>query len=161
MRIRLMGRDLVLTAVALVLVSSVVAAELTIPIRPDHRLTPGATMVVGPSKLCVSGYSATVRNVPESRKDSAYAEYGIKHHVTGQYEVDHLISLELGGSNDLKNLWPQSYETQPWNARVKDKLENALHRAVCDGKMKLADAQHAIATDWIAAYKTQFGVNAP
>jgi hypothetical protein len=66
--------------------------------------------------------------------------------------VDHLISLELGGSNSLKNLWPESYSGE-WNAHVKDKLENDLHRRVCKGEVDLKDAQREIATDWIAAYK--------
>ena len=75
--------------------------------------------------------------------------------------MDHLISLELGGSNSIKNLWPQSYETQPWNAHVKDALENELHDEVCSGRLDLATAQHDIATDWIAAYKKYFHTNAP
>jgi hypothetical protein len=41
--------------------------------------------------------------------------------------VDHLIPLELGGSNDIANLWPQSYVTV-WNAHMKDRLENRLNR---------------------------------
>ena len=60
------------------------------------------------SDICVPGYSKKVRNVPESVKKQAYAEYGITLHQPKEYEVDHLISLELGGSNSLKNLWPQS-----------------------------------------------------
>ena len=68
------------------------------------------------------------------------------------FEVDHLISLELGGSNSMRNLWPQSFYTETWNARVKDVLEHHLNRMVCDGKISLEEAQKAIATDWIAAY---------
>jgi hypothetical protein len=60
--------------------------------------------------------------------------------------------MRIGGSNALKNLWPQSYQTQPWNAHVKDHLENVLHRLVCAGQLALETAQRDIATDWIAAY---------
>ena len=84
-----------------------------------------------------------------------------RQHKPGDYEVDHLISLELGGSNSIKNLWPQSYLTQPWNAHVKDALENELHDEVCSGKVDLATAQHDIATDWIAAYKKYFHTDRP
>jgi hypothetical protein len=66
-------------------------------------------------------------------------------------EVDHLISLELGGSNDIKNLWPEPYLPRP-GARQKDVLENWLHKQVCSGKMPLSDAQRMIATDWYAPY---------
>ena len=67
-------------------------------------------------------------------------------------EVDHLISLELGGSNRLRNLWPEPYNIV-WNAHVKDRLENRLHQMVCAGELDLTTAQQAIASDWIAAYK--------
>ena len=66
-----------------------------------------------------------------------------------------------GGSNALKNLWPQPFQTQPWNAHVKDQLENTLHRLVCARKVDLDTAQHDMATDWIAAYKPYFHTEAP
>jgi hypothetical protein len=72
-----------------------------------------------------------------------------------------LISLELGGSNSIKNLWPQSYRTKPWNARVKDRLENRLHELVCSGQLDLATAQRDIATDWISTYKKYFHTDQP
>lgn len=132
-----------------------------LPLRPDPALTPGATLPVTAEDICVSGYSEKVRNVPLDVKRQAYAEYGITQHAAGEFEVDHLISLELGGSNSLKNLWPQSYHTQPWNAHVKDALENALHEQVCTNQISLPDAQRAIATDWIGAYQREFHTSVP
>ncbi len=123
---------------------------------PDPQLTPGDTLDVTASDICVSGYSAKVRDVPQSVKDQAYAEYGITSHAPGSYEVDHLISLELGGSNSLKNLWPEPY-TGDWNAHVKDKLENKLHDLICSGQLDLKSAQQQIATDWISAYVKYIG----
>jgi hypothetical protein len=123
------------------------------PLRPDPTLTPGDTLPVTKADICVPGYSKKVRNVPSGVKKQAYARYGIAQRATGEFEVDHLISLELGGSNSIRNLWPESYMTHPWNAHVKDVVENALHKQVCDGTMSLHDAQRAIASDWIAAYR--------
>ena len=131
------------------------------PLMPDPNLTPGATLPVATGDICVPGYSKKVRNVPLDVKQQVYAEYGITSHQPGEYEVDHLISLELGGSNSIKNLWPQSYLTQPWNAHVKDALENELHAEVCSGKVDLPTAQHDISTDWIAAYKKYFHTTGP
>jgi hypothetical protein len=71
-----------------------------------------------------------------------------------------LISLELGGSNSVKNLWPEAYDLD-WGARVKDALENKLHTMVCSGDISLERAQHEIATDWIAAYKKYFHTQQP
>ena len=56
--------------------------------------------------ICRSGYSASVRHVSESTKDKVYAEYGIAHHSPGKYEIDHLVPLEAGGSNQTANLPP-------------------------------------------------------
>jgi len=131
------------------------------PLLPDPALTPGDTFPVTAEDACTSGYSESVRNVSPEEKSAVFAEYGIAHHHKGEFEVDHLISLELGGSNDIKNLWPQSYETQPWNAHVKDQLENELHDRVCDGLMTLPEAQHLIAGNWISAYKQIFNTNVP
>jgi len=131
------------------------------PLLPDVSKTPGDTLDVTRNDICVVGYTKTVRNVPTAIKDAVYASYGIVRHAPGEYEVDHLISLELGGSNSVRNLWPQSYKTSPWNAHVKDKLENRLHADVCSGKLDLKVAQQEIARDWIACYKRTFGTNAP
>jgi hypothetical protein len=59
----------------------------------------------------------------------------------------------LGGSNDIRNLWPESYRAAPWNGHVKDRLEDRLHERVCAGRLGLADAQRTITTDCIAAYR--------
>src|SRR5260221_5460578 len=73
-------------------------------------------------------------------------------------EVDHLVALTIGGENSIKNLWPEPFGG-PWNAHMKDRLENRLHTLVCDGKMDLKEAQHEISTDWVSAYKKQFGTH--
>ncbi len=155
-----MLKRVALAALALVLFAApALAAD---PIRPDATLTPGVIMKdlvtgapVGTTKICKPGYSKTVRNVPQAVKDAAYTAYHLTN-TPGGYEVDHLISLELGGANDPKNLWPQTYHGT-WNAHVKDHLENVLHSKVCDGSVPLTKAQHDISTDWIAAYKKYVG----
>ena len=123
------------------------------PIRPDSTFTPG---VVDPNatidKICTVGYTKTVRHVTEAMKKKIFDFYVIDPD-SDKFEVDHLISLELGGSNDIKNLWPESYTTTPYNARDKDVLENKLHKMVCDGEITLIKAQTEIAKDWIKAHQ--------
>ena len=118
----------------------------------DSACTPGAIFpTVTQQQICTSGYARSVRNVPTSEKNQVYAEYGITHHTTGEYEVDHLVSLELGGSNDIANLWPEAASPKP-GFHEKDKVENYLHDQVCSGAISLHDAQIQIATNWLTVY---------
>ena len=125
---------------------------------PDPRCTPGSvdpavTQADIGSTICRPGYTEEARP-PESQTthakyDVAYPAYHIPDTDSG--ELDHLVSLELGGSNDITNLWPENYRGF-LNADDKDRLENYLHDAVCSGRMPLQTAQKAIATDWVKAY---------
>jgi hypothetical protein len=72
-------------------------------------------------------------------------------------EIDHLISRELGGADDIKNLWPQPYGTSPWNAVLKDRVENRLHKEVCAKTISLSKARREIKTDWRVPYRQYFG----
>lgn len=119
----------------------------------DKECTPGAVFPEATAEqICVRGYAKSVRNVPYEVKRQVYLEYGITHHEKGEYEVDHLISLELGGSNDIANLWPEAAEPRP-GFHEKDKVENYLHEEVCAGRIPLAQAQAEIANDWLSVYR--------
>ena len=100
-------------------------------------IDPNVTQANIGSTICVRGYTKTVRHVSTATKTRVYHEYGIMSHTPGSYEVDHLISLELGGSNDIGNLWPEPYFGTN-NAHDKDYWENELHRQVCNGSISLA-----------------------
>lgn len=118
----------------------------------DLACTPGAIFANATvNQICQSGYSSSVRNVPTSEKNAVYAEYGIASHYSGQYEVDHLVSLELGGSNDISNLWPEAASPTP-GFHQKDQVENYLHDKVCSGAIPLKTAQIEIATNWLTIY---------
>ena len=121
---------------------------------PDSACTPGAIFPEATkTQICTPGYSSQVRDVSESLKEDVYAEYGIVSHEPGQYEVDHHISLELGGSNDIANLWPEPAEPRP-GFHEKDKVENYLHDQVCSGAMSLQEAQSLIANNWLEVYQS-------
>lgn len=121
---------------------------------PDSACTPGAIIdTATTTEICKPGYASKARNVSQSEKDQVYAEYGVKSHKTGAYEVDHLISLELGGSNDVANLWPEPASPRP-GFHEKDKAENYLHDQVCAGKIPLHQAQVQIATNWLETYNS-------
>ena len=71
-------------------------------------------------------------------------------------EIDHIISLELGGSNDVTNLYPEKANAQP-GYHLKDKLENRLHDMLCAGQIGLRAAQQQIASNWVKLYKKVYG----
>ncbi len=120
----------------------------------DNTCTPGAVIdTATKDQICVPGYSKSVRNVTASEKAQVFQEYGIATHVKGQYEVDHLVSLELGGSNDISNLWPEPADPTP-GFHQKDAVENYLHAQVCNGTLSLQQAQQQIAKNWLAVYNS-------
>ena len=130
---------------------------------PNARLTPGAAnpaLIADPSGKphMVDGHEANLcakdfrtgpwRKVSESEKKKACAEYGLtKCPDAKTIELDHLVSLEIGGSDALANLWP---EPQP-QARLKDHaLEDRLPKLVCSGRISIKAAQSCISGDWAA-----------
>jgi hypothetical protein len=127
---------------------------------PDARCTPGAvnpdvTPDTLASTICTPGYSARIRpptSYTRPLERQLLAAYGAPDDSPADYELDHLISLELGGApRDPANLWPEPYAGNA-NARQKDVVENYLHRQVCDGQLPLGEAQRLIATDWFSMY---------
>lgn len=149
-------------AVMLIVPMPAVAAPLDVQ---DRTRTPGVTDTrvsqdnIGET-ICTSGYTATVRPpapYTNALKASQLADWGYDDPAPGDYEEDHLISLEIGGSPTAKrNLWPEPYAGD-WGAKVKDTLENELKRRVCLDQgdpdyISLRSAQRAIADNWIEAY---------
>jgi len=111
---------------------------------PDRGCSPGAVRSrATAAQVCVAGYASRTRNVTQSTRDTVYARYGqTGAHPFPAWEVDHRVPLELGGSNSLRNLWPE-HLPQP-----KDRLENRLHARVCSGSMTLGAAQRVFLGDW-------------
>jgi hypothetical protein len=140
---------------ALILLASPALACQSHDGLPDPQCTPGATDPRVTQEnihetICVPGYAKSVRppvTVTNRIKKERMVAYGITGPMK-EYELDHLISLELGGApDDVQNLWPEVWES-PDGAHAKDRVEDELHRAVCAGEVPLAEAQRRIATDW-------------
>ena len=128
---------------------------------PDSGCTPGATNSEVTqeniqSTICTRRYTTGIRppgSYTNPLKERQIQEYGYQDTNLSDYEEDHFISLEIGGSpTDPKNLWPEAYAPKP-GAHEKDQVENYLHRQVCSGAMTLAEAQHTITGNWLEVYK--------
>ena len=115
---------------------------------PDPVLTPGATFPGATTvTVCAPGYATAFRSLTTQEASQVFRRYGLAD-VPGRYEVDHLIPLELGGSNDQTNLWPEPL-AGTYGAREKDRVEDGLHTLVCSGKTSLADAQRYVREWWV------------
>lgn len=130
------------------------------PLLPRPDLTPGSVRPVRVADICggaLAGGPVVASQVPRQ----VFEAYGVDYRRAGDYELDFLITPELGGASDASNLWPQPYRSVVWNAYVKDELERHMRRLVCQGDVDLATAQQELAGDWIAAYKRRFNTERP
>jgi hypothetical protein len=114
---------------------------------PDSRCTPGSyDPAMTTARICAYGYRTARYRPPEG--ETSRAKWDIVEPAYGQHDVrgelDHLIPLELGGSNDLSNLWVEAGSIP----NSKDAVEDRLHDEVCSGQIALRAAQVAIATNW-------------
>jgi hypothetical protein len=136
------------------------AVSLILPPVPGAT-NPDVTQDNIQTTICKSGFTGTIRP-SVSYTNKLKKEQMQKYNLPGKpsdYEEDHLISLEIGGSpTDPNNLWPEAYAGE-WGARKKDRIENKLHKMVCSNDISLRDAQIAISTNWIDAYKKYIGDN--
>lgn len=130
-----------------------------IALLPDAKVTPGAIRTTDESGICAKTFrTGPYRKTTEATKIAVCKEYAVKNcpHL-GFLEIDHLVPLELGGLDDIKDLWPQPAKPLP-GYHQKDVLEDYLKRAVCVTKsISLADAQGCIMHDWVACSK-RFGL---
>lgn len=92
-----------------------------------------------------------------AKKAQTYDWYDVQHPVSniGSHmtcELDHLVSLELGGADTLDNIWPQcgppGVALRDRFFKEKDIVENFLAKQVREGAISLGEAQRAIAKDW-------------
>lgn len=127
---------------------------------PVAALTPGATIDIGIGEVC-AGSPERPPDVEAAVRDAVLRSYGMEGVPPEEYELDYLITPQLGGTPDARNLWPQRYRERVWNAWVKDQLEDLLPRLVCEGRVDLRTAQRDIAVDWVAAYRKYFRTTSP
>jgi hypothetical protein len=127
--------------------------------RPDRHCSPGAYYSrLTRRVICSSRFrTGAIRNVPQSEKFRVEREYGMAAtHYGRTIEIDHIVPLELGGSNAIANLFPEP-GSGPANYHVKDAAEDRAKAEVCDGRLSLRVARRSFAEDWEALYRRLFG----
>lgn len=79
---------------------------------PDRRLTPGIATSATRLDICGTRWAKSRRHVTAAMRRQVFQAYGLsgaKDPACGPKgcTLDHLISRELGGADDVRNLWPQ------------------------------------------------------
>jgi hypothetical protein len=126
---------------------------------PDRLCSPGAYYPrLTQRVICSSSFhTGAIRNVPQAEKFQVEREYGMAAAYYGYtIEIDHIVPLELGGSNAIANLFPEPGSGAA-NYHSKDALENQAKAAVCGGRLSLGAARRGFATNWEALYRRLFG----
>ena len=123
---------------------------LTAFLFPDPVLTPGVVRQLTAEQVCSIRWGKDIRHITEKMKRHVCGAYKVKDCPGSKFEIDHLISRELAGADDILNLWPQPIA----EARIKDKIENFLHRQICSNKLSLRVVQKRIAKDWTQFIQT-------
>ncbi len=118
----------------------------------DHKSLPNKTLT--PGKALLEG--RLERNAPTWLKRQVFARYGLLWAHRLMYDVDHLVPLCLGGTNDLENLWPHSWKA-PYTPRHKCRLESVLRRLVAKGMLSLREAQDHLMQSWVVAFRRFLG----
>ena len=138
-------------------------STLSIPSYPPSwtpgSLNPDITQSNISTTICAASWTKTVRppvKFTDSLKIKQMARMGLSSNSDPhKYEEDHRVPLELGGAPlDPSNLWPE-----PWpEARKKDRLETAVKKDVCAGKLTLKQGRSIFLGDFWAEYTKRFGL---
>jgi hypothetical protein len=118
--------------------------------RPNRTVTPGAKGKANETQICAADYESTVKPMAGWQRSEALSRYG-KRVNDEAIEVDHLIPLSIGGTNDPDNLWPIP-DNKEYGVAAKRELDSKLRQMVCDKTLPLKTAQDAVRKDWVKAY---------
>ncbi|MGZ3772327.1 MAG: hypothetical protein ACXVCY_00540 [Pseudobdellovibrionaceae bacterium] len=126
--------------VALSLVSTLSFAN-DYPIMPDPNLTPGVLCVTPNSQRYPEKINYCDRNVTTETKAQVFVQYdqlGFRTQTMNRvlFKIDHYIPLCAGGSNDIRNLWPQHVTVYT----ITDLLEATICEKMAAGRLLQKDA---------------------
>ncbi len=113
----------------------------------DRALSPGAIASTNVADVCLPGFADRHGSISQQRANEVFDRYGIQYNSRLRYRVTFVIGPGIGGSNDIRNLWPVDVHTM----ERKDAVDTDLQEAVCSGRIPLAEAQRRVRTDWHTA----------
>lgn len=118
--------------------------------QPDKECTPGALFPdILRGDLCKRGYASTVKAVSKKIKTATYTAYGITEEQKKNYTLDRFVPINLGGTNDQSNIWPQL----TGDSANKNKVESFLFEEMCSGRITVPQSQELASHKWQEAQK--------
>lgn len=133
-------------------------AQVIPPALTPGSINPDVTQFNIHQTICLSQWVKSVQPYPPYIEDVKRKQI-IELKLPGKpsdYVEDNLVPIELGGNVvDVHNLWPEPVSGK-YNAKAKDKLEQAMYKDVCAGKLSLLIAQTIFMDDFWAEYKKRF-----
>jgi len=146
-----------LTVKLLLLLIAASSADYSLPPSwTPGAINPNVTQANIKTTICAASWTKAVRP-PVSFTDSLKLKQMVDLRlitIPESYEEDHRVPLEVGGApQDPKNLWPQIWP----EARQKDRLETAVKKDVCSGRLTLAQGQAIFLGDFWQEYARRFG----
>lgn len=141
-------RSIGTTFIATALIAALPA--VTFAQRPNNITTPGAKSKANEAQVCAADFEAKAKPVAGWQRAEALSRYG-KRANDESIEVDHLIPVAIGGTNDPDNLWPIP-DNKEYGVAAKRELDVKLRELVCNKTLPLKTAQDAVRKDWVKAY---------
>lgn len=112
-------------------------------VAPNEALTPGVLCTAEDKDFVEFRYSEKIpyckRNISIADKQKVSSWYNVRWDDHGLYQYDHLLSLCLGGSNDLRNLWPMLWDEARKKARMEANLCLRLKQGAVTQKSAVAE----------------------
>lgn len=117
--------------------------------NPDYACTPGGVFAdVLRGDLCKRGYASSVKAISAKTKDAVFSAYTIAEFDRKQYTLDRFAPINLGGTNDVQNIWPQPTK----DVSSKNKVESFLFEEMCSGRITVSESQELASTNWQKVY---------
>ncbi|MGH3200566.1 MAG: hypothetical protein ACRDOA_18095 [Streptosporangiaceae bacterium] len=117
---------------------------------PKPGLTPGAVTTTNATLVCGIGAHSSVPALSAAVQTAVYAAYGYTNANSHKYVTDWLVPYDLGGAAVQANIWPIAVGGTGFYE--KGQTDAIVREMVCRRELTLAQAQHALETNWYSAW---------
>jgi len=118
---------------------------------PNRQLTPGAVSAINANAVCDMQVHTSVPHLSPALTAEIYAEYGESSPAAqAKHIIDWLVPYSLGGAGVQANLWPAAVNGTGFYQKVQ--TDDIMRQMVCRNLLTLAQAQHALETNWYTAW---------